>query len=245
MKQPCVLTYHSLDTSGSVISVHPDTFRDQIEFLVRKSIPVVPLEQVRSRPGAVAITFDDGFQNFYDRAFPVLSRYKLPATVFIVTGYCGRSNNWPTQAKTGIPILPLMHWRQLREIASAGITLGAHSVTHPHLDQLSLAQVESELDQCRQELEQQTGKAVTTAAYPYGDSNEMVRECAGRRFSVSCGTRFAPVSDTADVTDLPRLDAYYFRSRVWFESLWSWRGSGYVMTRGLLRDVRQKFFHTK
>jgi peptidoglycan/xylan/chitin deacetylase (PgdA/CDA1 family) len=247
MKQPCVLTYHSLDTSGSVISVDPDTFRQQMEILARRAVPVVPLEQILSTPGGVAITFDDGFQNFYDHAFPILTRYRLPATVFVVSGYCGRWNNWPTQSRTGIPILPLMHWSQLREIAAAGISIGAHSVTHPRLSQLPLAQVEEEWDRCREEIQQRTGRPVTTAAYPYGDSNEVVRACAGQRFALSFGTRFAPVSGKADVTDLPRLDAYYFRSRFWFESLWSWRGEGYVggayvLMRGLLREIRRKAF---
>jgi peptidoglycan/xylan/chitin deacetylase (PgdA/CDA1 family) len=250
MKQPCVLTYHSLDTSGSVISVHPDTFREQMEILVRRAAPVVPLEQICSTPGGVAITFDDGFQNFYDRAFPILAQYRLPATVFVVSGYCGRSNDWPTQSKTGIPILPLMPWSQLREIAAAGISLGAHSVTHPYLSRLPLAEVEQEWDRCREEIEQRTGRPVTTAAYPYGDSNERVRACAGERFALSFGTRLASVSGKADVTDLPRLDAYYFRSRFWFESLWTWPGNGqvggaYVLMRGLLREMRGKAFQTK
>jgi peptidoglycan/xylan/chitin deacetylase (PgdA/CDA1 family) len=239
MSQPCVLTYHSLDASRSVISIHPETFRAQMEFLVRRHIPVVPLHQLANTPGGVAITFDDGFQNFYEHAFPVLSQYGLPATVFVVTGACGSSNDWAGQPDY-IPRLPLMGWSQLKEIAAAGIELGAHTVTHPHLSALAAAKIEEEFDRCRHDIEQHTGKAVTTAAYPYGDSNEVVRGCARQRFRFSYGTRLASVSASSDITDLPRLDMFYFRNRFWFESLWSWHGGVYMRARGWMRRIRQQ-----
>jgi peptidoglycan/xylan/chitin deacetylase (PgdA/CDA1 family) len=239
MTQPCVLTYHSLDESGSVISVRPDTFRAQIDFLVRRRIPVVPLSELNGTPGGVGVTFDDGFENFYEHAFPILSAYRLPATVFIISGYCGRNNDWPTQPKSGIPRLALMNWAQVKEIADAGIELGAHTVTHPRLSALPAAQIQQELDRCRNEIEQRTGKLVRTMAYPYGDSNALVRECARERFALSYGTRFAPMSASSDVTDLPRLDMFYFRSQFWFESLWSWQGTLYVKARKGLREIRQ------
>src|SRR5215472_13250041 len=115
MTLPCswILTYHSLDTSGSVISLDPKLFRDQMEWLRGTGIEVVPLERVKERPGAVAITFDDGFRNFYEDAFPVLQDHRFPATVFIVTDFCGRQNNWPSQpASPPVPRLPLMNWSE-------------------------------------------------------------------------------------------------------------------------------------
>jgi len=68
-----VLTYHSLDNSGSVISLSPGLFRDQMQQLADAGVPVVPLPMVDSVSGAVAITFDDGYQNFLEHALPVLA----------------------------------------------------------------------------------------------------------------------------------------------------------------------------
>src|SRR5215813_12064633 len=91
-----IFTYHSLDHTGSVISVRPDDFRRQMEALAASSVKVVALPQIRKHPDAVAITFDDGFGNFTEHALPVLERLRLPATVFVISGYCGGRNNWPS-----------------------------------------------------------------------------------------------------------------------------------------------------
>src|SRR3954470_8233749 len=88
-----VLTYHSLDESGSVISIRPDVFRRQMQTLAANGVKVVPLEDLFAHPGAVAITFDDGFANLADHALPVLEHLGLPATIFVVSGYCGKRNN--------------------------------------------------------------------------------------------------------------------------------------------------------
>lgn len=201
---------------------------------------MVPLHRVAATPGGVAITFDDGFQNFYEHAYPVLVNYGFPATVFVVSGACGGTNNWESfRNSDNVPTLPLMDWAQLREIAGRGIELGAHTATHRRLTSIPLPEVEREFDRCRDEIEQKTGKAVVTAAYPYGESNQAVRECASKRFSLCYGTRLAKLSIYSDVSDLPRLDMYYFREPFWFESLWNWYGWAYVESRSTLRRIRQ------
>src|SRR5580693_5435107 len=131
-----ILTYHSLDDSGSVISIPPALFRGQMEFLAESGIPVVPLDQVMQRPGSVAITFDDGFRNFADEALPVLERHRFPATVFVVSRYCGGMNNWPSQSAAKVPCLPLLSWAQLRDFPDL-IAVGAHTATHPDLTRLA------------------------------------------------------------------------------------------------------------
>ena len=179
MKPSAILTYHSLDDSGSVISTRPETFRAQMELLKREGAPVVAAGEIASRPGSVALTFDDGFQNFYTHAFPVLREFGFPATVFIVSGYCGGRNNWPTQS-AGVPVLDLMGWSEIREVSRYGVSLGAHTVTHPHLGSLPTAEAERELRQSRAEIQDRTGVRVTEFAYPYGDWNPALRGLAAR-----------------------------------------------------------------
>ncbi len=233
-----ILAYHSVDTSGSVISTSPQTFREQMKFLAGSGLRVAPLAEVQQTPGAVALTFDDGFLNFFEHAFPALQEHDFPATVFVVAGYCGGRNDWPSQWP-GIPKLELMTWGQLQEIARHGVALGGHTVNHPPLTSLPMEQIETELRECRAVIEDRTGHAAEAFAYPYGDSNENVRACTARHFSLACGTSLAYLSPQSSRFDLPRLDAFYLQKRCWFERLATPAGRAYIALRRRLREWRQ------
>jgi peptidoglycan/xylan/chitin deacetylase (PgdA/CDA1 family) len=234
-----ILTYHSLDESGSVISTPPELFRRQMEFLAGSGIPVVPLDEVVARPGSVAITFDDGFCNLLDHALPSLERRRLPATVFVVSDYCGGRNNWPSQPPGSVPDLPLMNWEQLRQLPP-GISLGAHSRTHPHLNRLPAAESGRELRECQSAMEQRLGKPVRWLAYPYGSSTPPVRSLAGRLFDLAVGTslRFLPLRP--DRLDLPRIDTYYLRGKFPIDKLFTTPGSWYIGMRSWMREARRQ-----
>jgi peptidoglycan/xylan/chitin deacetylase (PgdA/CDA1 family) len=237
----CILTYHSLDTSGSVISISPSVFRKQMEWLAAARVPVVPLERIRETPGGVALTFDDGFKNFFEHAAPVLHEYRFPATVFAVSDFCGRGNRWPSQpAHHAIPRLELMDWNELREIRKAGIQIGSHTATHPYLSRLSEAAVEEEMHRSRSVIEQHLGMPVDTFAYPYGDWTPMVRAVAARSFRLGCGTELAYLSASDDALCLPRVDMYYLRNGFWFRGLDRGYGKAWVLSRNWLRILRQR-----
>jgi peptidoglycan/xylan/chitin deacetylase (PgdA/CDA1 family) len=230
-----ILTYHSLDDTGSVISISPGLFRAQMEWLAASQARVVPLAEIRSTPGAVALTFDDGFHNFYEHALPVLVEHRFPATVFVVSGHCGASNRW-LQTVGGVPRLELMTWSELEAAAAAGVTLGSHTATHPHLSRLEATALERELVSSRAAIEDRTGRLVDTFAYPYGDVNKQVRHAVGRHFRLACGTSLAYVSPDSDVLELPRVDVYYVRSQRWFEALGQVGGAVYITARRWARN---------
>ena len=232
-----ILTYHSLDESESVISIPPSLFRQQMEFLAASGMPVVPLDQALHRPGSVAITFDDGFCNLLDHAVPVLERLRLPATIFVVSEYCGRNNNWPSQLH-GVPDLPLLSWDKLSALPPL-ISLGAHTMTHPDLRRLSAEECERELYECQGQIEQHLGRPVRCLAYPYGASSPQVRSLADRHFELAVGTSLRFLSTRSSRLDLPRIDAYYLRGWFSLERLFTESASLYIGFRSLLRDVRR------
>ncbi|MGP0071542.1 MAG: polysaccharide deacetylase family protein [Bryobacteraceae bacterium] len=215
-----ILTYHSLDTTGSAISIHPALFRMQMDSLARSRTPVTPLLEVQRHPGSVALTFDDGYLNFFEHALPVLLEHRFPATVFVVTGYCGLHNEWRSSQRRPVR-LALMGWEQLREAARLGIQLGAHTVHHPNLPALSEGEVERELRDCRASLEDQTGQAVQTFAYPYGAWNPPARIAVSREFRLGCGTALGFVDSRSDSFVLPRIDVMFRRQPWWFPRLMS------------------------
>jgi peptidoglycan/xylan/chitin deacetylase (PgdA/CDA1 family) len=236
MKSNAILTYHSLDPSGSVISVRPEVFRRQMEALAASSVKAVPLNELHRHTGAVAITFDDGFGNLAEHAVPVLTRLALPATIFVVSGYCGMRNNWPTQP-AGIPEMPLLSWTALRDLPPS-IALGAHTVTHPNLTALEQPEMRKEVLDSRTEIEQRTGRRVDTFAYPYGTVNAITAALVGEQFEVACGTRLNFCAPESDRAQLPRLDTFYLQSESWFEDPFGWKTRLYVDFRRRLRELR-------
>jgi len=235
--EAAILTYHSLDETGSVISVSPPLFRRQMEALKAAGIPVAPLDQVREVPGSVSLTFDDGFCNFLEVAAPVLASLGFPATVFVVSGHCGGFNDWVWQPLP-VPRLPLMGWSQVRQISEAGFDIGGHTVRHPRLTHLTPPQVAGELGDCRAEIEDHIGKPTHSFAYPYGDVSARVREEAGRVYRVCCSTELDFVPGDPDPLLLPRIDAYYLRPPWAFDWLCRRRLKPYLGLRRVLRRWR-------
>jgi peptidoglycan/xylan/chitin deacetylase (PgdA/CDA1 family) len=233
-----ILTYHSLDLSGSALSLTPSLFRSQMGMLARSGTPVVPLAKVQQHPGSVALTFDDGYLNFFEHALPVLAEYQFPATVFVVTGYCGLHNGWRSRQRHPAR-LELMGWRELREAVRLGIALGAHTVNHPDLPALPPDEVDRELRDCRASLEDRTSQAVETFAYPYGAWSPAVRLAVSRHFRVGCGTVLRCVDSRSDPFVLPRIDVMYRRGPRWFPRLTSVPSQAYLAVQRWRRTVGQ------
>jgi peptidoglycan/xylan/chitin deacetylase (PgdA/CDA1 family) len=208
-----------------------------MEFLASSSIPVVPLDEAVRRPNCIALTFDDGFRNLLDHAIPVLDRLRLPATIFVVSRYCGRSNDWPSQ-HAGVPRLSLMGWDDLAGLPP-GISTGAHTDTHPDLNGLPETECEKELGDCQNQIEQRLGKPVRWLAYPYGSGSANVRSAAARHFDLAVGTSLRFVSSRSSALDLPRIDAYYLRGRSSLDRLFRPSGALYIGVRRAFRDARR------
>jgi peptidoglycan/xylan/chitin deacetylase (PgdA/CDA1 family) len=240
-----ILTYHSIDDSGSVISVDPKTFVNHIQFLEESEFQVISLtDAIQYLKGAqpadrkVVLTFDDGFESFYTHAFPVLTEKKMPATVFLVTGYCGKDNNWPGQSKEA-PRLPLLNWRMVCELRQNGIELGAHSCTHPDLTRMSPDQAEREIIDSRNEIQNKTGLPVIHFAYPYGKSNSLLHKVVAANFEAGLGTSLAEASNADEIFNLSRVDVYYIFTR--FKMLRSSWFTSYLTLRNIPRTLRERF----
>ena len=124
----------------------------------------------------VAVTFDDGFAETFANALPVLVRYGIPATMFALSDRDGGGNDW--MADRGFPQRQLMSAAELREMNAAGIAIGSHTRTHPHLPDLDTAAKRDEIAGSKDRLENILGRDVSMFAYPYGQFDEEAREVA-------------------------------------------------------------------
>lgn len=236
-----ILTYHSLDPSGSPISVSPDQFRRQVEWLASGRVRVVPLPDLLRLPptaSAVALTFDDGFRNFGEVAGPLLRDYSLPATLFVVAGHVGGTNAWGGRADPRVPTLPLLDWSDLGRLAEQGVRLGGHTRTHPHLTRLAAAALTDELAGVAETIRTETGHRPEEFAYPFGDVNRDVAEAARQVYVLGCTTALRWVRPADDRLLLPRLDMYYLRAAGGLEGWGTRTFAGGIWMRGQARRVK-------
>jgi peptidoglycan/xylan/chitin deacetylase (PgdA/CDA1 family) len=233
-----ILTYHSVDETGSVISIDEGTFRRHARWLASGRVRVVPLDALAGLEDdvdAVAITFDDGLESFGRIAAPVLREHGLPATLFVVTDAVGTTNVWRGRRDAGIPVFALLDWDALGRLAADGISLGAHTCTHVDLSLATPDEAEHEIVASRTRLARELGIEATTFAYPYGGVGGAARDVVAREFRYWVTTRLATLGPHDDPARLPRLDSYYFRAA---GSLEAWGSARFRVRMGLLAGAR-------
>ncbi len=125
---------------------------------------------------AIAVTFDDGYQDNYENAYPILKKYNIPATFFLTTGFIGTGEIpvWDKEYYTAEKAL-MLSWEQVREMSYSDISFGSHTLTHPFLTRIPRKQAQREIRLSKDIIEQQIGKTVTTFAYPSGNFDSEIK----------------------------------------------------------------------
>lgn len=192
-------------------------------------------------PRTIVISFDDGFQNFYSNAYPVLSELDFKATVFLVTDFCGKYNDWAGNP-ANLGRSKLLDWSEVRELSECGIEFGSHTRTHPDLTKISSAEVEGEVAGSKAAIEDSIGREVRTFAYPYGKFNSSVRQITEKSFRAACSTNLGKVRLNSDIFSLKRIDSYYLRNLKVFEMLASTSFDRYLEIRQGMRIVKSLIY---
>jgi peptidoglycan/xylan/chitin deacetylase (PgdA/CDA1 family) len=240
-----ILMYHSLDGSGSVVSVTPAAFADQMRRLADRGIRGIALREAVAFHRAqgtwpadcAVLRFDDGYANFCEAAVPALTRHGFSATIFVVSGHLGGSNDW-APPPAGLGIQRMLSAQQMRELAAAGIEIGAHTRSHPDLPRLAAQEAEDEIAGSRADLEDLLGRPVEAFAYPFGNLSAAAVGIARREFAAACTTVLQRAGNDA-LHELPRIDMHYMRSRRLLDRLLQGRLDTYLAVRRWARTVRR------
>jgi peptidoglycan/xylan/chitin deacetylase (PgdA/CDA1 family) len=170
-----ILMYHSISDEREEnippyyrTATSPELFAAHMELLRSQGYEVLGLQAGLEKflhgnsPGSklAVITFDDGFQDFYTAALPVLRQYNFGATVFLPAAFIGQE---PRKFKGRT----CLTWDEVRESQKAGIEFGSHTVNHPKLYELDLPQIRAELKESKAAIENELGQPVRSFAYPY------------------------------------------------------------------------------
>lgn len=240
-----VLTFHALDDQPSVISFPTPLFRRAIARLHESGFHTLDLLEaidclqrgVALPQRSVVITFDDGYRSVYEEAFPVLERYGMCATVFLTVGE--QTSTEPARRLPSLHGRPMLSWREIREMRSAAITFGAHTLTHVDLTQAPLDRVEVEICQSKAIIESAMSAPVASFAYPYGRFDRHSVAVARQHFACACSDKLGLVSPDSDPYTLERVDAYYLRSDRLFDLTTTSLFPLYVTARNIPRRIRR------
>ncbi len=214
-----ILTYHSLDEHNTIVSTPPWVFGVHMSHLKSQGFHVTSLRALidclkhgSSLPErTVFLTFDDGLENTYTVAFPILEALGFRATVFLATDYIGQKARWYTDA--GIPALPMLTWNHINEMKRHGIDFQAHTCSHPHLPQISYQEAKEEMRSSKEVIEHQLGHPVEFFAYPFGEYTPALKELArSLGFVGACTTEVGLFHPSDDRYAIKRMGLNYTRS---------------------------------
>lgn len=203
-----IITYHYIeivtdkkDLLRKNMAITPTELKKEInelknqgyEFVFIKEIPKLLHMKTPPTGKFVAITFDDGYRDFYTDAFPVIKETGVKATVFVISGFVNYKN--------------YMTDEQIKDISQSGLVeIGAHTINHVDLRSVSHTQADNEIMGSKNYLESKLGIKVESFSYPYGGFNNEIIQLIKNAFYTSA------VSDVSGTTQ--SLNNLYILSRI-------------------------------
>lgn len=178
MNRVVVLCYHSVHPRKNFASVTPEHFTEHLKWL-KLHCQVIPLSEAlfaaqsgNGNKPFVAITFDDGYADNYEFAFPLLQEHEVPATFFVTVGFVERDpavlERFRTLRRVPFDDIQPLSWQQIREMRQAGMAIGSHTWSHPNLARMDPREARHELLRAKEVLEERLGEAIMVLAYPFG-----------------------------------------------------------------------------
>jgi peptidoglycan/xylan/chitin deacetylase (PgdA/CDA1 family) len=213
MRNLTILGYHRIFPSGKrncSLFVTPEMFEKQFDYYLKNKYQNITLGdyydfwqsgKLDDRKKYFAITFDDGYQDNYYYAWPLLKKYKLKATIFVTTGYINKKEPFWFDLKNFTEFQKedyCLTETQIKELASAGIEFGSHTVDHYELTSLGLVQLKHQLRDSKKTLERIIDTSISAICYPRGKTDQSVIDAAAE-----AGYKVGVVTRNRETTKLP------------------------------------------
>jgi peptidoglycan/xylan/chitin deacetylase (PgdA/CDA1 family) len=211
-----ILTYHYVESAkgatkrGAALTIIPTVFERQLQAIQERKYRSVFIREIpssllqTSEEKLIALTFDDGYEDFYVNVLPLLKKYHMNATLYIITDFIGKPGYVTAE--------------ELKQIIASGLVeIGAHTVHHKNLRSISLKRAQDEIETSKRTLEQNFGITVQSFAYPFGKHSPKIDALVQQAgFTAAVTTERGYVQNPQQLFDLKRVPAGAFvGSRKW------------------------------
>lgn len=209
-----VLLYHDVQYSytpdRAVITITPERFEEHVAALLSNGYTPVSFEDVCNASKGkftmpekpVIISFDDGYDTNYKYAFPIIKKYGVKTTIFVVADTVGKVLESSVH----------FNWEQAKEMQKSGlVSIQSHTLNHYDLTELDRFQLERELRLSKYLVEKNLGTACDMVAFPYGNYNQTVSDAAkraGYRVMAQVGEKGVNTVSDVNVKPLVRVTVY-------------------------------------
>lgn len=213
-----ILMYHAFGSAAEPVSryVTPSRrFARQMAWLKLMRYRVIGIEEylryrcAHSLPPhrTVVITIDDGYADNWNVAYPILQRFRFPATIFVVTDQVGKP--YYSEIDSELNGRLVLSWTEVEQLARAGMGIGAHTRTHPNLRNICLEQARSEIEGSKIELEKRLNIPISVFSYPFGEFNAQIQNLAEQAgFIGSCSVISGLNNSTTPLHAIRRVEIY-------------------------------------
>jgi peptidoglycan/xylan/chitin deacetylase (PgdA/CDA1 family) len=198
-----IINYHEVGPNvraDNFLNVTVENFEAQMSFLKQHKYNVISLDElvsaiIKRKPlahNSVVLTFDDGYANNYQYAFPILKKYGFPATIFIAVRLVGKKN--------------YLTWKQIKEMEKSGIVFGSQTLNHAYLPDLSPGRQKKEIYASKKIIERHLGHGINHFCYPRGGFSNEIKELVKRAgYASACTTNRGYHRFNRDVYELKRI----------------------------------------
>lgn len=203
-----ILMYHSIGDGQAFFTVKPEQFEKQLRYLRDKNFKLVFLSELVRRlkegeaiGGLVAVTFDDGHQDFYTTVLPLIEKYQVPVSLFVPTSLIGG-----TLEVTGVGVMPLMSGKELSLVVASGLVEALpHTASHVELDAVDEVKLAHELTTSLVWLDNHVNRAQKILAYPRGRySPQVLRALEAGAWEAAVTVNPGLVAKDSSLLELPR-----------------------------------------
>ena len=209
-----ILNYHSIHPTHP-FSTKPDDFQKQIE-LLQNNFEIISLSEFYEyyknnnlgKSNYAVITFNDRYENNFTYAFPIIKRFRIKPTIFIVTGFINKEIDITNSFQDYRGLKPLS-WKQIKEMSGYGVEFGSHTYLHPNLAKIDLDEDREEIVVLKEMIESQIKKEVKFLAYPWGQLDcfnpKIISIVSQVGYHLACSTLWGKITKRISIFALPRI----------------------------------------